>query len=553
MCLMFNAYFQTSSPIHSLFNTSAFSTTSTDSLSNTSAKSITSYKYSNQSSRSSEDDDSYSYVIGEDNDRDIRDRAAMVSDFFISHLFPDEAFGFPINIMFAKNFEGIFLNDLCYIDPDNFINDDSTCVFLNRMISTITLLLRSTDQPFLQDVRPLRYFAVQGGAMKRKPGIMLIRLVDDCIIKEDGIFWHDAQGFIEQTREIEPPIQMTEKLISKTYLTFSAQPERDFIINLCITGEGFSVFVMDHAGSVETGTIPFAEDSMSFLRLLMGLAFLPDKCLGVDPTIIRRDVNPSSGIKFLDRYQPYAGEFSCPIIDVFCDPPCQLSTPNPIAITRDPAPVGFDENICSVSIGSTVYRVVTVMFKSPSFIGRSTRVYLVELPNGRRAVLKDSWITTDGLEEAKILEELTIPFGPNLLQSTILRNTNDLRGEVSDRATIYEPRQKCRFATDPTGVHISHFTSLWELMVALLDIVISTCDVLSGFCLGCLPPSPQLSCTSRQKTGFIVTFQTPMSFFESLDQIQMQSNGSGRSSGISLVCRRLSQCGKRLSVARDCS
>jgi len=116
---------------------------------------------------------------------------------------------------------------------------------------------------------------------------MLVRLVDNCIINEEPLFWHDAQGFIEQTCESEVPIRMIETIISKAYLTFTAQPERDFIINLCITGEGFRVIVIDHAGSVETSPMSFADyfGTVSFLRLVMGLAFLPDICLGVDATL----------------------------------------------------------------------------------------------------------------------------------------------------------------------------------------------------------------------------------------------------------------------------
>jgi len=117
---------------------------------------------------------------------------------------------------------------------------------------------------------------------------MLVRLVDNCIINEEPLFWHDAQGFIEQTCESEVPIRMIETIISKAYLTFTAQPERDFIINLCITGEGFRVIVIDHAGSVETSPMSFADyfGTVPLLRLVMGLAFLPDMSWG------GRDYNP---------------------------------------------------------------------------------------------------------------------------------------------------------------------------------------------------------------------------------------------------------------------
>jgi hypothetical protein len=217
---------------------------------------------------------------------------------------------------------------------------------------------------------------------------------------------------------------MIETIISKTYSTFCAQPERDFIINLCITGDGFRVIVTDHAGSVETESISFADNHsiLSFFRVVMGLAFLPDKNLGVDMTITRRNVRPSSGTKFGDQYRSYANEFSNARIDVLTVPPSRLS-PQPMAVTSEPAPVGFDKNISTITIGCTIYRVVAVIFESKSLIGRSTKVYLVEQPDGRRAVVKDNWIMADRLQEATILQGLTIPFGPNLLKSIILGNT----------------------------------------------------------------------------------------------------------------------------------
>ena len=382
---------------------------------------------------------------------DIGNRAIVVSEMSLGFLFSDEDFGFAVNETFISNFRGAFLDNHCLISPENFKDDDCTCTFLNRMISTITCFLHSAAPLDLQDIRPLRYFSAlrlnepdHGSAMKRKPDVTLLRLVDDCIIEKGPLLWHDAQGFVEQTRESKVPIRMTETITSKAYLTFCSQPERDFIINLYITPEDFRVILMDHAGSVETNPISFTKGfgTIYFLRTVMGLAFLPDKCLGVDTTIIRRNVRTSSGTKFLDQYKPYESNFPKPSINLLRDKrPLQLLEPLPIAVTTTPAPVGFDQNICSISIDTTVYQVVAILFKSQILVGRLTTLYLVELLNGTRAVLKDSWITTSKLQEATFLEGLTIPFGPDLLQSTILGNTDDLRKHVFTEATINESRQ----------------------------------------------------------------------------------------------------------------
>ena len=430
--------------------------------------------------------------------QDVDGRAVIATEHWLGDiLFPENAFGFPITSQFiGEHFRGKFLNKSNLIDPDNFADDNRAAVFLNRMISTITCFLHTRNQSDVNDIRPLRYFTavhskkpVPGSAIKRKPDLMLVRLAGDGTISNEALHWDDAQGLVEQTCENKVPIRMTESIISKAYLTFCAQPERDFVITLCIIKNGFRVIVTDRTGSVETKLINFADSSSTihFLRVVMGLAFLPDKYIGVDPTIIRR-VRPSeSGTKFEEQYPPYSNKFSTLSVAIHTlNGPPSWRIPNPLAITTEPAPAGFDKNISSVSIDSTVYPVVSVIFESKSLVGRSTKVFLVELPDGSKAVVKDSWVTIDREAEATFLQGLNIPFGPNLIKGAVLRDTDDIRKHISQSPIIFERRQKRRVATDPAGVHISDFTSLWELMVALLDIVIGTCEVFYGFCLVCL-------------------------------------------------------------------
>ena len=116
--------------------------------------------------------------------------------------------------------------------------------------------------------------------------------------------------------------------------------------------------------------------------------------------------------------------------------------------------------------------MIRVLFKSQTLIGRATTVFYVQLPDNSFGVLKDSWITTDRPEEAKLLQGLQIPFGPKLINHCILRNTHTFRNHPIKASVNLERREKRRVVTYPAGVHISDFTSLWELLVAFLDIVI---------------------------------------------------------------------------------
>lgn len=525
---------------------------------------ISKYEFRNQSSRLFGDPDSYN--TPDDNNgllRDFAGRATVVSEMFIASLFTDADFGFSINEAFLKNSTGLFLTKDALINSDNFIDDEGASVFLNRMISTIADFFQSTDdRPFLNYIKPLRYFTalyanspVPGSSMKRKPDLMLVRLLDGCIVDDAPLFWHHAQGFIEQTREKKVPIRMTETIVSKSYLAFCAQPERDFIINLCISGEGFRVVVMDHTGSVETTPISFDTPygTYYFLRTVIGLAFFPDRLLGVDATMLRRDSRVCSNKQFQTAYPPYprSATFS---LSLFRSPQPRFPDTNPIAITTSPHLPNSNSEISSITVGSTTYPVISVLFNAKSLIGRSTKVFLVELPDGSRGILKDSWITTDRVQEAEFLKELDIPFGPSIRASTTLRNTDDFRTDVNSIAAINEPREKRRVVEGPAGVHISDFTSLWELTVAFLDVAIGMCDVYSTTpALTTYPHLPQLSYTSSQKTKFIATFRIPTSFFGSQEMIRMRRNGSRKNSRRSFICRLLYRCGKNSRVARDCS
>ena len=96
----------------------------------------------------------------------------------------------------------------------------------------------------------------------------------------------------------------------------------------------------------------------------------------------------------------------------------------------------------------------------------------MDLPDGRLGIIKDSWITTDRPVEANFLDGLDIPFGPQLINHCVLGNTCTFRDNPIRPPAICERREKRRVVTYPAGVHISDFSSLWELMAAMLDVVI---------------------------------------------------------------------------------
>jgi Fungal protein kinase len=140
---------------------------------------------------------------------------------------------------------------------------------------------------------------------------------------------------------------------------------------------------------------------------------------------------------------------------------------NSLAITKTPAAEGFDKNLSTITIGDIVYQVICLIFSAKSLIGHATRVFLVQLPDGSRGVLKDSWIPPARLPEWKFLEGIAVSFGPEIINYDILRNTSTLQNFPIGTAALDECQEKRHIVICPAGVHIADFASLWELMLLL--------------------------------------------------------------------------------------
>ena len=204
--------------------------------------------------------------------------------------------------------------------------------------------------------------------------------------------------------------------------------------------------------------------------MVMGLAFLPDNFVGVDTTITRNELGIASRDTFQAIYKPHTLH-PCHPITLLRN---QLPLAKPLAISTTPVVEGFDKHLSTVTVGDTVYPVVSIVFLAKSFIGRATRALLVQLPDGKRGVLKDSWIPISRIAESKFLEGLAIPFGPEIIDHCILRNTGTFRSHAMTSSALDECREKRRIVIYPAGVHIADFSCLWELMAAFLDVVVGT-------------------------------------------------------------------------------
>ena len=107
------------------------------------------------------------------------------------------------------------------------------------------------------------------------------------------------------------------------------------------------------------------------------------------------------------------------------------------------------------------------------FSDEQQRFFLVQFEDGQEGVLKDSFITSNRPTEESILNGLTIPFGPDIIDHCILGDTVTFQESLLSPAKLLETQQKRCIVTYPAGVHISNFMSFWEFMVTFLDVTIS--------------------------------------------------------------------------------
>ena len=199
----------------------------------------------------------------------LHSHVSLASENLAYKIFPDHAFGFSINDQFVENFHGIFLTTAGTFDQDHFASDEATAYFLNRVITTLACFLHEAGQG---QIKPLRYFTVLhaskpiAGLVHHKPDIVLARLLNG--YTQLGPFqWKDVQALVEHMTSKKPPSHMVNTVTDKNYLMFCAQPEKDFIISLCITGTGSHIVISDHAGQVETDVIPFDQTSATIIFL----------------------------------------------------------------------------------------------------------------------------------------------------------------------------------------------------------------------------------------------------------------------------------------------
>jgi len=128
------------------------------------------------------------------------------------------------------------------------------------------------------------------GAYCCKPDIILIEKADT---PTDSILWMSPKVIAECTNQAwKPSMPLMKTLHTKAYLVFLNQPWRHFVLALSIVKEEMCVHFYNHSGGSVSPPINIQCNPRAFVSVLATIMFSSQLCIGFDPTITVRPVQP---------------------------------------------------------------------------------------------------------------------------------------------------------------------------------------------------------------------------------------------------------------------
>jgi hypothetical protein len=271
---------------------------------------------------------------------------------------------------------------------------------------------------------------LEGSPIVRKPDIIL---VDQRSLS--AVTWTSIRAIAEVTTQDHEPKRICHTVTDKSFIMLTTQADRVFVPILSFWGTNTEVSVRltvtDRQGQLRSQALKLGlgyrlTESLSFLRVLIGLCFAAKPVIGYDPTMLTDEC---------DR-----------VVDILCD--------------------------------GRRFKVINTIFESQSLVGRATRVWEVEFEE-MRYILKDAWVEASrSVSEYQVLEGLLgmkgVPqlfCGGDVYVEGIILSTGTIRaGGWGDSARV---RYRRRIVTSSIGAHVATFSSKRELISVLRDIVIS--------------------------------------------------------------------------------
>jgi hypothetical protein len=125
--------------------------------------------------------------------------------------------------------------------------------------------------------------------MKMKPDIALLR--KDPFDPNGPNSWRNIVSFIElsSTQEFSG---IAKQVTRKSYVIYTAQPGRCFVVALSIFQLYFCLHLFDHSGAIQSRAYSIHSCAQYLVRVLYMLAFALEELIGYDPTLFYSSVVP---------------------------------------------------------------------------------------------------------------------------------------------------------------------------------------------------------------------------------------------------------------------
>lgn len=358
------------------------------------------------------------------------------------------------------------------------------------------------------------------GAFHRKPDLILIDTSDVVV---DSLSWMSPKVIAEYTSQAwKPSLPITKTLHTKAYLTFLDQPWRRFVLGLSIAKEDIRVHFFNRSGISVSPPFNIHRNPRAFISILATVMFGSRLCIGFDPTITVKPVQP---LRFSERkviHHSSRADIPAAILEeleeenasispsIFAtpelveeDPSISSSTSTsaahfnhadvapdtPDTLLADSAPdyPGFLDipgPIGEIWIRDVVYEIMEILFSSSGFLGRGTVIYLARR-EGKMYIIKDHWVENP-MQEATTMKIMQgTPGVPNLVDHWVVEIppgrpdvTSWYRSDV-DQAFMKGVRTHARTAMTPRGRPLTKFRSKREFVKCIRDVLVSVYIFLS--------------------------------------------------------------------------
>lgn len=360
---------------------------------------------------------------------------------FIPLLFPDKNLPIPVNTtLFTKLTSAKLWNsskcEFTRKPPSQ--SEDGVARWLNNLAKKIGDCFPSHDVKRFwyagnKAVPPL------GSCIVRKPDIALLNMADATRIiasqetsNKEKTQWSSILALGETSAQVPAPPRMLDTVDGKSYVLFTTQDDRRFVLALCFDGNGrWSLTVTDRQGQLRSGMMSLRgnEYVKLFLRVFITLMFGEERHLGLDPNMTRNTKNQISKIR----------------------------------------------------LDGKLFSVRRKIYSLQSLLGRGTQVWIVTR-HGKPYILKDAWVQASRVENEnlhlKAIRDIpalegkvpTFVAGEDVMIGNLPDDTLWYRGEGYE--DVYRVHR--RVLTSGIGNSITTFTSKVEFIRAMIDIVKST-------------------------------------------------------------------------------